>query len=106
MVSYQEPDQDERTRHIREYDKRRQQRADRLFHWSLNMPPEDDGVNNVGNRSGMGWKELAVIAALVAGVGYVASLSNTAPGPQDAEYDVIFYDDAGNKVRLDRWTGE
>ena len=61
--------------HMREYDKRRQKRADRLFHWSLDMPPEDDDVD-VRVKNGMTWREMAVIAGGLIGGAYVLNMNN------------------------------
>ena len=53
-------------KHMKEYDKRRQKRADRLFHWSLDMPPEEDDVD-VRVKNGVTWKEMAVVAGSLFG---------------------------------------
>jgi hypothetical protein len=105
-----EPDKDERTKNMRRYDERRQKRADRLFHWSLDMPPGEDDVDvRVNKQSGLSWKELVVIAG--AGLGGFALLTrdDSAPaptpvvqpasgGPVDSDYDVRFYDKDGNLI--------
>jgi len=115
--SQMEPDKDERTRYMREYDARRQKRADRLFHWSLDMPPEDDDTNINQQSFGMGWKELAAVGLLMAagmgGTAYVMQQQQTAApqpiqqqaAPTDAGYEVVFYDANGNQIQLDRWPG-
>jgi len=88
---------------------------ERAAHKALDIP-EDGEMNNVGNRSGMGWKELAVIGAMVAGTGYgVAQFNNSnvttepappvASAPPDAEYEIRFFDADGNQIQLDRWQG-
>lgn len=87
-----EPDKNERTQNMRQYDQRRQKRADRLFHWSLDMPPGEDDVDvRVNKNSGLGWKELVVIAG--AGLGGYALLTNgtrpTTPVPLPAEPAIV-----------------
>lgn len=50
---------------------------EKLAHKSLDIPM-DDGMDNVGNKHGLGWKELAVIG----GVGLVGySLATRQPDP-------------------------
>ena len=64
-LSVEEPDRDERTKHIRKYDAERRKRANRLFHWSLDMPPDEDDVNvHQANRTGITWRELAAAGAI------------------------------------------
>jgi hypothetical protein len=80
MVS-SEPDKDDRTKNMRQYDERRQKRADRLFHWSLDMPPAEDDVDvRVSKNTGLGWKELMVIAAAGLG-GYAMLTKHEVPAP-------------------------
>jgi hypothetical protein len=93
---------DERTKYVREYDGERRKRANRLFWWSLGIPPGDDDMNVQANRFGITWKELAVIGL----IGLVAWVMYLRMGPTDAAYDVQFYDANGNEVRLDRWPGQ
>ena len=63
--SPEEPDMAERTKYVRKDDKRRRKRANRLFHWSLGMPPDEDDMHVQANR-GITWKEL--LAAGVIGL--------------------------------------
>ena len=104
-----EPDSTERTKHMRKYDLRRQKRADRLFHWSLDMPPGEDDVNVQANRQiGMGWKELLVIGGL--GLGGLTLFADREPpqstppppaaSPADSEYEVRFFDRDGNPITI------
>ncbi len=113
VQSSEEPDYAERTKYIREYDRERSKRARRLFHWSLNMPPEDD-MNVQANRIGITWRELAAAGVLGLAAWWIYQITAAkvdpptppaASAPTDAAYDVRFYDAAGNEVRLDRWTG-
>jgi hypothetical protein len=82
--NYNEPDMDERTKYVREYDRERRKRAKRLFHWSLGMPPDEDDVNVQANRSyGITWKEVAAAGALaLAGYGIFRQPSTPPPPPQ------------------------
>lgn len=109
-----EPDKDERTKNMRQYDQRRQKRADRLFHWSLDMPPGEDDVDvRVNKTSGLGWKELVVIAAASLGGFYLLTRDDSDPapppapvvqqqtgGPVDSDYEVRFYDKDGNLIEV------
>ena len=76
------------------------------------------GVNadtKTATYNGLGWRELAMVAAMV--IGTVATVAmftrndNNAPtqspavAPTDAGYEVQFFDQDGNPVRLDRWQG-
>jgi len=80
-----EPDKDERTKYMRAHDARRQKRADRLFHWSLDMPPAEDEVDVHVNKSAVTWRELAVIAAAILGGLLIwSSRNNTQPPPPAA----------------------
>jgi len=108
-MSVREPsEKDERHRYMREYDRERRSRARRLFHWSLDMPPEPDDMDVHVNKSGFGWKELAVIGATVLGgsamwmQGRDASPSPAAVAPVDSEYEVRFYDADGNVIQVPR----
>lgn len=76
--SSEEPDKDERTKYMREYDAERRKRAKRLFHWTLDMPPEDDMGNIQANR-GITWKELA--AAGTIGLAAWGIYRSTSPPP-------------------------
>jgi len=70
-------------------------------------------MQNVGNRHGMTWRELAVVAAMVLGAGglgaWAFSSSSSEPqqqqqpatmSPVDAEYEVRFFDADGNPIRV------
>jgi len=96
-------------------------------HRALDIP-EDDGMQNVGNRTyqGLGWKELAVIAASLLGAGGLGAMAMRAPsasavapvverigpnesghyepaaGPIDSEYEVRFYDSDGRLIEVPR----
>lgn len=72
---------------------------------SLDIP--DDEMNNVGNKTGMGWKELAVIGALILGGGALSAHflgDKAAPpavvAPVDSEYEVRFFDADGNPIKV------
>lgn len=113
MVTFQEPE-DERTKYVREHDKARRKRADRLFHWSLGMPPEDD-MDVQANRVGITWRELMVAGAVgLAALGIWRATSQPSPDPApppaavsplDSEYEIRFYDADGNPIQVDRWPG-
>lgn len=82
----------------------------RVAHKSLDIPElEDVHVNN--SRTGLGWKELLAVGAIVAGVPWAASLLNlTGPkptpviqqpvSPVDSEYEVLFFDKDGNRISV------
>lgn len=112
MTSQPEMERSARHQHILDYDKSRRKRADRLFHWSLDMPPGEDDVDVRVNK-GMGWKELAVIAGSILGGAWmlsgpaaitqlpipsIQSPATQQPGPVDSEYEVRFYDKDGNPI--------
>jgi hypothetical protein len=71
-------------------------------HKALDIADEMD-FNQTLTRTGMTWKELAVIAAMLLGGGalgmhYFAS-ERQAP-PVDSEYEVRFYDKDGNPIHV------
>jgi len=82
----------------------------RLTHKSLDIPETDD-VYVDNSKRGLGWKELAVIAATgLGGAGlYSLSQSSTAPVPPvsnvqpqllDSEYEVRFFDAEGKPINV------
>lgn len=78
----------------------RDQLDKRLAHKALDIPEADD-MQNVGNRSGMTWRELAVIGVMVLGAGWIAANHMSATqqtAPEDSEYEVRFFDAEGNPV--------
>lgn len=87
----------------------------KLAHKAVDIA-DDDPMNNVGNKSGMGWKELAVIGAIVMGGLFVLRPSEqatppvpaTAPTPAvsvpDTEYEVRFFDEDGNRIPIEHRT--
>jgi hypothetical protein len=95
----------DRHKFVRDYDRSRQKRADRLFHWSLDMPPDADDVD-VRVKRGLGWQELAVIGATALGVGWLFTGRDESliPAPVpivqpiDSEYEVRFFDAEGNLI--------
>lgn len=83
----------------------------RVAHKSLDIPElEDVHVNN--SRTGLGWKELLAVGAIVAGVPWAASLlhigekASSQPEiqnpsfPADSEYEVLFFDKDGNRINV------
>lgn len=72
-------------------------------HKALDIPMEE-AVNVDNSRVGLGWKELAVIAATgLGGLWLYDQRTTEAPAPTqvapvDSEYDVMFYDADGNKI--------
>ena len=83
--SYEEPDIDERTKYIRDYDGERRKRANRLFHWSLNMPPGEDDMNVWANRTGITWRELTAAGVIgLAAWGIYRSTSQPPPAASPA----------------------
>lgn len=106
--SMEEPNKDERHKFVREHDAERRKRANRLFHWSLDMPPADDDMDvRVNKNQGITWKELAVVAAALLGGGALYNNWNTgdqtppaATSPADSEYEVRFYDADGNLIEI------
>ncbi len=79
-------------------------------HKALDIPEAEPVINST-NTTGVGWKELAVMGALIAGLVGVTQLNNTATpptpvtqaAPPDAGYDIVFYDADGNQIQVDRW---
>jgi len=80
----------------------------RAAHAALDIP-EDEMINAPRITNGLGWKELAVLAATVLGVAYgVAKL--TQPGaattppavtaPADSEYEIRFFDKDGGLIPI------
>lgn len=77
----------------------------KAVHKALNIPEDFDDMNNVGNRSGMGWKEIVAIGAfLLAALAIWRQPDPQAQSPSDAAYEVQFFDGEGNEIQLDRWT--
>lgn len=82
----------------------------RLAHKSLDMQLDDDmHVDNSRAQFGITWKELAVVALSVIGGFYVYgefSKPDSQPqqqpqsGPIDSEYEVRFFDAAGNQIDI------
>ena len=76
----------------------------RATHKALDVPDEDVNI-----RTGIGWKELAVIAAMVLGAGGVAAYFQQSPpvapvsSPVDSEYEVRFFDADGKPIKLEQW---
>lgn len=82
----------------------------KLAHKAVDIA-DDDPMNNVGNKSGMGWKELAVVGAIV--VGSIFAIRASAPDATvpvvpvpaasvaDTEYEVRFYDVDGNRLAIE-----
>ena len=73
---------------------------------------EDDvSVNSTTQtNSGIGWKELAVIGAILLAGGYgltqlIQTTTVEATAPVDSEYEVRFYDQDGKIITVPRWTG-
>lgn len=91
--------------------KRQTRLHERAIHKALDIPEVED-VQNVGNKFGMTWKELAVIGAvLLGGYGahnYFSSEVTQSPqaattqgaAPVDSEYEVRFFDADGNPVSV------
>ena len=96
------------------YDARRRKRADRLLHWSLDMPPDEEDVDGIRVNRGIGWRELAVVGATVLGGVWLFSGDEPTPAPVqvvqpaqpasqvDSEYEVRFYDADGNQIDVPR----
>jgi hypothetical protein len=82
----------------------------KMAHKALDIP-EGDPVNI---KQGIGWKELAVIGAMILGSGGLMAylIKPTAPvqppvamqptDPADSEYEVRFYDADGNPIAVPR----
>ncbi len=77
---------------------------------SLGVPPDDMNI-----RTGIGWKELAVIAGALLGGGWLLKNASTPPppvpttttppsvaAPVASEYEVRFYDADGNVIPVPR----
>ena len=89
----------------------RQKLHKKLTHKSLDIP-EDDDVHVDNSKTGLGWKELAVLGAtIVAASGiYIFSPSSkdtqtpvqppAQQSPIDSEYEVLFYDKDGNQITV------
>ena len=80
----------------------------KTIHKALDIPMEED-VNVNNSRVGLGWKELAVIAAT--GLGgtwmYQQQQQQTPPAlptqqaePIDSSYEVLFFDAEGNPIKV------
>lgn len=99
---------------FREFEKKKQKLWMKSVHKALDVA-EDDVQFNQSVKNGMGWKELAVIAAMVmSGVGLTGAIvSQMSQQPQappvvtapvspgdlaDTEYEVRFYDKDGNPI--------
>ena len=79
------------------------------LHKALDIPEEND-MQNVGNRYGMGWKEMAVVGLMVLGgyglATYVPDLlskestetTTTTTNVVDAQFTVKFFDKDGNPI--------
>lgn len=80
----------------------------RACHRALDMPEDDMNI-----RTGLGWKELAVIGAMVLGAGGLGIWGTSTPetpqpqppatAPGDSEYDVRFFDADGKPIDLEPW---
>lgn len=74
-------------------------------HKALGLP-EDMNISADNRRSGLGWKEMAVLAAAGLGGWHMYNQSQQPPipqqaiqqGPVDTEYEVRFYDADGNLI--------
>ena len=78
------------------------------------MEDEDTNINNtktVTNKSGVGWKERAVLGVAGLGAGHLMTDGDkpTVPqqtpapvSPADSEYDVLFFDADGNRIDIPR----
>ena len=89
---------------------RRQKFALKAAHKALDIAEDD--VQITTTQSGFGWKELAVIGAIGLGVAWMFNQKEPAPvvppaqtSPADADYEIRFYDEAGNPIRVDRVPG-
>lgn len=83
----------------------RQKLAKKATHMALDIPEDDVQITNQ-NQTGMGWKELATIGAVMLGLGWAwvfhASAPSTAPAVPDSEYNVRFYDAQGQPIEVPR----
>jgi len=91
--------------------KARYERDDKLYEEAMRKGldlPEEMGFNqNLRQSSGMGWKELAVIGAMLLGGTALWSSAGKAPapvvplpGPVDSEYEIRFFDADGNPIHV------
>lgn len=88
----------------------RQKLLKRASHKALDVPEEDV---NITTTTGMGWKELAIVAVvMMAGFGGLAwFLKPPAPvqhpgvSVADTAYDVLFFDADGNPISIPRAEG-
>ncbi len=79
----------------------------KLAHKSLDIP-EDDDLHVQQNKTGITWRELAVLAAAGLGGGYLytnknettSSASPVAVSPVDSEYEIRFFDGSGNAIEI------
>lgn len=81
----------------------------RMAHKALDIP-DDEAMQNVGNRIGMDWKGLAVVIAGLLGAGGLTghflqpsptpASPPAAVAPADSAYEVRFYDADGNPIRV------
>uniref|UniRef100_A0A6M3KW04 Uncharacterized protein n=1 Tax=viral metagenome TaxID=1070528 RepID=A0A6M3KW04_9ZZZZ len=77
----------------------------RATHKALDMA-DDMAFEQHVTRTGMGWKELAVIAAALLGGGGLAAYALRDPplvqqqAPLDSEYEVRFFDADGNPISV------
>lgn len=81
--------------------RRRMRMGEQLARKSLNLP--NDEMQNVGNRIGLGWKELAIVVAGLIAAGFGMSAlrpppSDTTSPPADSAYEVRFFDRDGNLI--------
>lgn len=81
----------------------------KLAHKSLDIADDVElQVDNSRKNAGMGWRELAVIAAAGIGGAYLYNQSQTPPmqpppshqSPVDTDYDVRFWDGDGNEINI------
>ena len=112
---YTEQDKDYPHRRWAEQEDWKNQIHRRGVHKALDIADEMEFQQQIDNskRSGMGWKEMAVLAAALLGGGGMLAYFNQdetpAPqqtqqspfeGPYDSEYEVIFYDSDGNVIKV------
>ena len=75
----------------------------KLAHKSLDIPIDDE-MNINQTKSGMTWKELAIIAAAGLGGGYIYTNQQELPPVSvevpDSEYEIRFYDSSGNLIDI------
>ena len=82
----------------------------KLAHKSLDIPL-DDTMNINQTRSGITWKELAVLAATALGGGYLYTAGDILQDqviskPIDSEYEIRFYDSSGNLIDIPKVPSE